>query len=36
MKSINVVQGGLNVPSPDGTDVTIIANAAVIVSLEVE
>ncbi|MBI78709.1 MAG: hypothetical protein FI679_05620 [SAR202 cluster bacterium] len=36
MKSINVVQGGLNVPSPDGSDVTIIANAAVIVSLEVE
>ena len=32
---IQVVKGGLEVPSEDGTDNTIIANAAVIVSLDV-
>ena len=31
---ISVVQGGLEIPNEDGTDVTIIANAAVIVSLD--
>lgn len=33
--NIQVVKGGLEVPSEDGTDNTIIANAAVIVSLDV-
>ena len=32
---INVVQGGLEIPSENGSDATVIANAAVIVSLDV-
>ena len=32
---INVVKGGLELPNEDGTDATVIANAAVLVSLEV-
>ncbi len=32
---INVVKGGLDIPNEDGTDHTIIANAAVVVSLDV-
>ena len=34
IKSINVVNGGMEIPG-GGTDVTIIANAAIIVSLDV-
>ena len=34
-RRISVVRGGLEVPSEDGSDATIIANAAVIVSLDV-
>ena len=34
-RHINVVQGGLEVPNESGSDATIIANAAVIVSLDV-
>ena len=34
IKSINVVNGGMEIPG-SGTDVTIIANAAIIVSLDV-
>lgn len=33
-KRIQVVKGGLNIPSEDGSDVTIMANAAVVVSME--
>ena len=32
---IEVVQGGLEIPSENGSDATVIANAAVIVSLDV-
>ena len=35
-KSINVVQGGLDMPSYDGSDAIVIANAALIVSLDLE
>ena len=31
---ITVVQGGLEIPSEDGTDATVIANAAVIVYMD--
>ncbi|MBI4642022.1 MAG: Lin0512 family protein [Candidatus Tectomicrobia bacterium] len=34
-KTITVVQGGLEIPSEDGSDATVIANAAVIVSLDI-
>ena len=34
--SIKVVQGGLDVPKPDGSGVTVIANAAVMVSFDME
>ena len=34
-KTIQVVKGGLNIPSEDGSDATIMANAAVLVSLDV-
>ncbi|QHQ34019.1 Lin0512 family protein [Algicella marina] len=34
--SIDVVHGGLDVPKPDGSGVTIMANAAVSVSLSME
>ena len=33
-KSISVVQGGLEMPSYDGSDAIVIANAALIVSLD--
>ena len=33
--TIKVVQGGLEVPSEDGTDKTIIANAAAVVRLDI-
>ncbi|MCY4334220.1 MAG: Lin0512 family protein [Litoreibacter sp.] len=33
---ISVVQGGLDIPKPDGTGTTIIANAAVCVSFDME
>ena len=34
-KSIKVEAGGLEIPSEDGTDATVISNAAVLVSLDV-
>ena len=34
--NVNVVQGGLDVPKPNGNDATIIANAAVVVSFDME
>ena len=34
-KHINVVLGGLEIPTEDGSDATVIANAAVLVSLNV-
>lgn len=34
--SVTVVAGGLDVPKPDGTGKTIIANAAVLVSFDME
>ena len=35
-KSINVIQGGIEVPGAEpGRDSTIVANAAIVVSLEV-
>ncbi|NNK79066.1 MAG: hypothetical protein HKP40_10180, partial [Litoreibacter sp.] len=34
--SITVVKGGLDVPKPDGSSVTVIANAAVMVSFDME
>ncbi len=33
---INVVQGGLDVAKPDGSGVTVIANAAICVSFDME
>jgi uncharacterized protein (TIGR02058 family) len=33
-RRIQIVKGGLNIPSEDGSDVTIMANAAVVVSME--
>jgi uncharacterized protein (TIGR02058 family) len=33
-RRIQVVKGGLDIPSEDGSDVTIMANAAVVVSME--
>ena len=33
---INVVKGGLDVPKPDGSGVTVIANAAICVSFDME
>ena len=32
---IHVVQGGLEIPNDDGTDATVMANAALVVSLDV-
>lgn len=34
--SVTVVRGGLDVPKPDGTGSTIIANAAIVVSFDME
>lgn len=34
--SINVVHGGLDVPKPDGTGTTVIANVALVVSFDME
>ena len=34
--SVQVVHGGLDVPKPNGEGTTIIANAAVIVSFDME
>ena len=34
-KHINVVKGGLEIPNEDGSDSTVMANAAVLVSLDV-
>jgi uncharacterized protein (TIGR02058 family) len=34
--AVNVVEGGLDVPRPDGTGVTVIANVAINVSLDLE
>jgi uncharacterized protein (TIGR02058 family) len=34
-KTIKVVKGGMEIPNEDGTDATVIANAAVLVSLDV-
>jgi len=34
--SIKVVQGGLDVSKPDGSGVTVVANAAVVVSFDME
>lgn len=34
--SIKVVKGGLDVPKPDGSGITVIANAAVVVSFDLE
>lgn len=33
---VNVVAGGLDVPKPDGSGVTILANAAVVISFDME
>jgi uncharacterized protein (TIGR02058 family) len=33
--TVKVVQGGLEIPSEDGTDKTIIANAAAVVRLDI-
>ena len=33
---VRVVAGGLDVPKPDGTGVTILANAAIVISLDME
>lgn len=32
--TVNVVEGGLEIPNADGTDVTVMANAAAVVRLE--
>ncbi len=34
--SVTVRQGGLDIPKPDGSGVTVIANAAVMVSFDME
>ena len=34
--SVSVVEGGLDVPKPDGSGITVIANAAVVVYLDIE
>ncbi|MEC8121109.1 MAG: Lin0512 family protein [Pseudomonadota bacterium] len=34
--SVNVVTGGLDVPKPDGSGVTILANAAIVISFDME
>lgn len=34
--SVHVVRGGLDVPKPDGSGVTVIANACVVVSFDME
>lgn len=34
--AVTVVKGGLDVPSPDGSGLTVIANAAVLVSFDLE
>ena len=34
--TVTVTRGGLDVPKPDGSGVTIIANAAVVVSFDME
>lgn len=33
---VRVVQGGLDIPKPDGSGVTIMANAAIIISFDME
>lgn len=33
-RSVKVIQGGMEIPSEDGSDATVIANAAVTVSLD--
>lgn len=34
--TISVKKGGLNIPHDDGSDITIVANAAAIVSLDID
>ena len=34
--NVSVVHGGLDVPKPNGNDATIVANAAVVVSFDME
>lgn len=34
--AVNVVSGGLDVPKPDGSGVTIMANAAIVISFDME
>lgn len=34
--SINVTKGGLNIPKPDGNGITVVANAAISVSFDME
>lgn len=34
--SVNVVIGGLDVPKPDGSGATILANAAIVISFDME
>jgi len=34
--TVNVMQGGLDVPKPDGDGLTVIANAAVVVLLDMD
>ena len=34
--SITVKKGGLDIPKPDGTGVTVVVNAAVMVSFDME
>ncbi len=34
--AVSVVKGGLDIPKPDGTGISVIANAAVLVSFDME
>ena len=34
--AVNVVAGGLDIPKPDGDGVTILANAAIVISFDME
>jgi len=34
--AVNVVPGGLDIPKPDGDGITILANAAIVISFDME
>lgn len=34
--AVNVVTGGLDIPKPDGEGITILANAAIVISFDME